>query len=72
MNVEGRVVEGLCGVWGDEVHVHVRERERKRKRRRSDCHFEVGGWQTDITHKNDLCYTTYGVEFSLESTTQFD
>ena len=26
MNVEGRVVEGLCGVWGDEVHVHVRER----------------------------------------------
>lgn len=44
MNVEGRVVEGLCGVWGDEVHVHVRERERKRKRRRRrDCHFEVGG-----------------------------
>ena len=26
MNVEGRVVEGMCGVWGDEVHVHVRER----------------------------------------------
>ena len=40
MNVEGRVVEGMCGVWGDEVHVHVRERERRRRR---DCHFEVGG-----------------------------
>ena len=39
MNVEGRVVEGMCGVWGDEVHVHVRERERRRR----DCHFEVGG-----------------------------
>jgi len=40
VNVEGRVVEGMCGVWGDEVHVHVRERERRRRR---DCHFEVGG-----------------------------